>query len=126
MPQPPDIFWPDEDDDSDIWFPADFLDDDATDDDIETLHDIQRMVGKSVQEIIEPFDDIIKSGRAGTVRGVRFGSGSEALLWLFRRGIFLYSSLVKFGDGSWGVAIGESERPLTGGQEEATENDIPF
>lgn len=118
-----DIFNPDYDDDDDSWFPVDFLDDDADENDIETLHDIQHMVGKSIREIIEPFDDIVKSGRAGTIRGVRFGSGSEALLWLFRRGIFLFSSLVQFSDGSWGVAIGQSERPLT---ESEPLNDIPF
>lgn len=121
---PSDLFDPDDDDAPDFWFPVDFLDEDATEDDIETLHDIQDMVGKPIQDIIEPFEDIAKSGRAGTLRGVRFSSGSEALLWLFRRGIFLYSSLVYFTDGSWGVAIGSSERSI--GDTESVPDDIPF
>lgn len=123
-PRDNDLFNPDDDDSDDYWFPSDFLDDDTSQDDLELLFDIQRIVGKSVQEIIEPFDDIVTSGRAGSVRGVRFSSGSEALLWLFRTGIFLYSSLVKFSDGTWGVAIGDSERPLTGEQE--VDVDVPF
>lgn len=112
------------DDDDDNWLPADFFDEDMDDEDMDTFSDIQRMVGKSIREIIEPFDDIAKTGRAGTVRGVRFSSGSEALLWLFRRGIFLYSSLVRFNDGTWGVAIGTSERALEDAGD--TPDDVPF
>ncbi len=103
--------------------PAGFFDDDADDDSIQTLHDIMDLVNKPISEIIEKFDDIAHTGRAGTVRGVRFSSGEEALLWLFRRGIFLYSSLVQFGDGTWGVAIGSSERPIG---EAEVEVDVPF
>lgn len=114
---------PDADDEDDSWLPPDFFDDDMSDEDLQDIHQIQDLVGKPVSDIIENFDDVASSGRAGTVRAVRFGSGSEALLWLFRRGIFLFSSLVRFGDGSWGVAIGESDRPL---KEEVPKDDIPF
>ena len=103
--------------------PEGFFDDDADDESIGTLHTIIDLVNKPISEIIEKFDDIAHTGRAGTVRGVRFSSGEEALLWLFRRGIYLYSSLVQFADGSWGVAIGSSERSITGQEAEV---DIPF
>lgn len=121
-----DVFEPDDDDENDYWYPVDFLDDDISDDDIEALHDIQGLIGRSVQDIIEPFDHVARTGRAGTVRGVRFSSGSEALLWLFRRGIFLYSSLVRFDDGTWGVAIGSSENAGSNNTEEEPLGDIPF
>lgn len=123
---PKDLFdWDSEDDDPDYWFPVDFLGDDIDDDDIETLHDIQKMVGRPIQDIIDTFDHVASTGRAGEVRGVRFSSGSEALLWLFRRGIFLFSTLVQFPDGSWGVAIGSSENTPSG-DGEAEPIDIPF
>lgn len=120
-----DLFYPDSDDEDDFWFPLDFLDDDITDDEIDQLHQIQDLVGQSIQNIIQPFEEVARSGRAGDVRGVRFGSGSEALLWLFRRGIFLYSTLVKFPDGSWGVAIGNSPAVAPSGGDENVA-DIPF
>jgi hypothetical protein len=120
-----DLYNPDFDDEDDYWLPADFLDEDADEDDIDTLHQIQKMVGQPIQNIIDDFDHVAQTGRAGTVRGVRFSSGSEALLWLFRRGIFLYSTLVKFSDGSWGVAIGDSPNiEPTGGDDNVA--DIPF
>jgi hypothetical protein len=123
---PKDLFdWDEGNDEDDLWFPSDFLGDDTDDDDIETLHDIQKMVGRPIRDIIDTFDNVAKTGRAGTVRGVRFSSGSEALLWLFRRGIFLYSTLVQFPDGSWGVAIGSSENVVSN-DGEAEPDDIPF
>lgn len=104
-----DMFWPDEDDESDYWFPADFLGEDTDDDDIELLHNIQDVMGQSVKGIITDLAGLSAEGMAGNLRGVRFASGSEALIWLFRRGLFLYSRLVQFGDGTWGVAIGSSQ-----------------
>lgn len=103
------MFYPDMDDDDDYWFPADFVDKDISDSDVELLHNIQRVMGQSVQNIIVSSDDFFGSGRENTLRGTRFSSGAEALIWLFRRGIFLYSSLVRFPDGTWGVAIGSSQ-----------------
>jgi hypothetical protein len=118
-----DLFEFDEGGEDDSWIPADFFDLDTSEDDMDTIHEIQDLIGKPVSQIIEDADQVYSSGRAGSVRGVRFSSGSEALLWLFRRGIFLFSSLVRFSDGSWGVAIGESERPL---KQEKPQDDIPF
>lgn len=103
-----DIFGDDYVDDGDDWLPSDFFDDDITDDEIDRIHQIQDLVGQQIKDIIEDFNHVARTGRAGDVRGVRFSSGSEALLWLFRRGIFMYSTLVRFPDGSWGVAIGDS------------------
>jgi hypothetical protein len=125
LPHPPnsDLFDADDDDLPDGWLPPDFFADDIDEDDMEQLGEIQRLTGRSFEQLIEPFDDIVKTGRAGTVRGTRFASGSEALLWLFRTGIFLYSSIVRFSDGTYGVAIGDSGRPLQGSNEQ---NDIPF
>jgi hypothetical protein len=120
-----DLWNSDFDDEADDWLPLDFLDDDTSDDDIDQLHDIQRMVGQPIANIIDTFDHVARTGRAGEVRGVRFGSGSEALLWLFRRGIFLYSTLVKFPDGTWGVAIGNSPNVAPSGGDD-NDADIPF
>lgn len=120
-----DLYNPDFDDEDDFWLPVDFLDEEATDEDIDTLHQIQHLVGQPIQNIITDFDSVARTGRAGDVRGVRFSSGSEALLWLFRRGIFLYSQLVRFPDGSWGVAIGNSPNiEPSGGDDNVA--DIPF
>ena len=120
-----DVFWPDDDDEPDYWFPADFLANDISDSDVELLHDIQRVMGQSVKGLITTFDDLASTGRAGQLRGTRFSSGSEALIWLFRRGIFLYSSLVQFDDGSWGVAIGSSEGE-SGGETDVSQEGLPF
>lgn len=120
-----DLWNPDFDDDDDSWLPVDFLDEDATDDEIDQLHQIQQLVGQSIQNIIEDFEQVARTGRAGNLRGVRFGSGSEALLWLFRRGIFLYSTLVRFPDGSWGVSIGDSPTVAPSGGD-GNVSDIPF
>lgn len=118
-----DIIEPDDDDESDGWLPPDFFADDISEEDMDALGEIQHLTGRSFEQLLEPFDDIVNTGRAGTVRGTRFASGSEALLWLFRTGIFLYSSIVRFADGTYGVAIGDSGRPLEGPDEQ---NDIPF
>lgn len=116
------IDW-DGDDENDYWLPADFLDDDASEEDIDTIHNIQDMVGRPISDIIDSFETVARSGRAGDVRAVRFSSGGEALLWLFRRGIFLYSTLVKYPDGTWGVAIGDSPSPAAPAE---AESDISF
>lgn len=118
-----DLFNPDFDDEDDYWLPLDFLSDDATDTDIDQIHNIQDMVGRSIQDIIETHEQVLRTGRAGDLRAVRFSSGGEALLWLYRRGIFLYSTLVRYDDGSWGVAIGDSP-----GVDARTDvqGDIPF
>lgn len=110
-----DLFNPDFDDEDDFWFPPDFVPDDMGDDDIDRLHNIQELIGSSVKEIIDTFDHVLTSGRGGDLRAVRFSSGAEALLWLFRRGIFMYSTLVQFPSGEWGVAIGNSPQPVTTG-----------
>lgn len=120
-----DVYNPDFDDDDDSWFPLDFVPEDFDEDDIDRLHDIQGLVGQPISQIIDTFDHVAQTGRAGQVRGVRFSSGAEALLWLFRRGIFMYSTLVKFGNGEWGVAIGDSPAPI-GGTEVNVDADIPF
>lgn len=121
-----DLTYPDDDDFSDDWFPSDFMPDDIDDDDVETLHDIQRMIGLPITGMISTYDDEIEQGRGGQMRAVRFSSGAEALLWLFRRGIYLYSSLVKFSDGSWGVSIGSSDKGSDNDAGSEPDNSIPF
>lgn len=119
-----DVFYPDDEDgDGDEWFPADFLADDTDDDDIELLHNIKHVLGGSLNGLITNMEGLANEGMAQNLRGVRFSSGSEALIWLFRRGLFLYSRLVNFGNGTWGVAIGSSQGNDT---PEEQEGDIPF
>lgn len=121
-----DLFYEDGDDEDDLWFPVDFLPEDISDDDIDTLHDIQSMIGLPISGMIATEDQINQTNRAGQLRGTRFASGAEALLWLFRRGIYLYSSLVRFPDGSWGVAIGSSEKKDKQESDSGGTDDIPF
>lgn len=127
MSRDDDLFFEDDSEGADDpWFPVDFLPEEISDDDIETLHDIQHLIGLPISGMIATQDDINKTGRAGQLRGVRFSSGAEALLWLYRRGIYLYSSLVQFPDGSWGVAIGSSENKKGSNDTEVAADDIPF
>ena len=89
--------------------PDGFFPDDADEDDINYALDIRRVTGRPVDDLIKSFEKLNLEGRANQLRAVRFGSGFEALTWLFKRGIFLFSSLVQFSDGTWGVAIGSSQ-----------------
>jgi hypothetical protein len=90
------------------YMPEGFLPDDASEDEITTLSHIRDIIGQPFGDLVATYDQILGEGRAGQVRAVNFSSGSEALLWLFRRGIFMYSSLIHYKDGTWGVAIGDS------------------
>ena len=94
------------------YFPEGFLPDDLSEDDIETLADIRDIIDRPFAELVRTYEDLAASGRAGQVRATNFSSGTEAMLWLFRRGIFMYSNIVQFKDGSWGVAIGDSPSPV--------------
>lgn len=93
------------------YFPTGFLPEDASDDDIETLADIRDVIGRPFSDVVSTYERLANEGRAGQIRATNFASGMEAMLWLFRRGIFLYSDIVQFKDGSWGVAIGDSPKP---------------
>lgn len=90
------------------YLPEGFLPDDLSEDQSELFGDIRDVLGRPVGQLVASYEDLAESGRAGQVRATKFSSGLEALLWLFRRGIFLYSNLIQYPDGSWGVAIGDS------------------
>jgi len=103
--------------------PQDFFPDDFTQEDYETLEDIRNASGRPFADFVTDYSTLVQSGGAGTVRAVNFASGAEALIWLYRRGIFIYSSIVRFSDGSWGVAIGNSPQPEQTG--DVTQSSLP-
>lgn len=90
-----------------------------TDDQLEDIERIEALTGRPLSDFIKSFDQLQKDGEAGNLRGNRFGSGMEAILWLFKIGVYAFGKVVDFGDGLWGVAIGQSGKhsPDTGQSE---------
>lgn len=111
-------------------FPTDFLDSEDGDEIIEDLKLIRAAVGAPLQPLVTNLQTLTDRGQASSLRGVRFTSGAQALVWLFHRGIFLFSNVVQMGDGTWGVSIRNSDPQPTGGEgvEDAggDDNDIIF
>lgn len=91
-------------------FPDSFLGSEDGQQVIDELKDIRKAVGSPLQPLISDLETITKRGQAADLRGIRFASGSQALLWLFHRGIFLFSNIVQMPDGTWGVRIGRSDQ----------------
>ena len=88
--------------------PDDFFADDADDADVQFALDFRNLAGQPINNLITTIEDLTEQGRVDQLRATRFGSGNEALKWLVRRGIFLFSKVVRFQDGTWGVSIGET------------------
>lgn len=122
-----DLLYPDDRDDNGGGEFEDFLPDDAGEADIEYLGKVRDVIGRPISELFSTVEALQQVGQVGDLRGVRFGSGYEALRWLFQRGLFLYSKLVKMSDGSWGVAIGTSQTQETPDDvEEGNDDDLIF
>lgn len=86
-----------------------FLPDDATDSDINWLNGIQEEMGKNLSQIIRTPEQLESRGQIHDLRGMRFNSGYEAVRWFFTVGLFRWTSLVPFSDGSWGIAIHQTD-----------------
>jgi hypothetical protein len=106
-------------------FPPDFLDSEDGDTIINDLKLIRAAVGSPLQPLVSDLKTITEKGLAPSIRGIRFSSGAQALVWLFHRGIFLFSNIVQMGDGTWGVSIRNSD-PVDWGDVEEGEDDIVF
>ena len=101
---PDDSFWDFHPED----LPEGFFSDDATESDLDWTLGMRNQMGRNFDELFAPIDKLIGEGRGNQLRAVRFGSGYEAFRWLIRRALFIYSRIVWFPDGTWGVAIGET------------------
>lgn len=105
MPIDLDIFGDTEPEDESLPNWAGFLPDDATDNDINWLNGLQEKLGKNISQLIKTPDDLQSKGQLSDLRGMRFGSGYEAMRWMMSVGLFRWTSLVPLSDGSWGIAI---------------------
>lgn len=108
-------------------FPDDFLGDEPDEHIFDDLREVRAGVGSPLRPLITDFETIQSRNQAHQMRAVRFTTGAEALIWLFRRGIFLFSNVVRFEDGTWGVRIGSSDSPPdAGGEGDTGSDDIIF
>lgn len=107
-------------------YPSDFLDSEDGDTIIEDLKLIRAAVGSPLQPLITNLSAITEKGYASSLRGIRFTSGAQALVWLFRRGIFLFSNVVRMPDGTWAVSIRNSDPVDSGDLSEGDEDDLVF
>lgn len=99
--------------------PSGFYPDDMTDAQAEYANLIREVLGQPLADLVIPTEEIASNPQASAnLRASRFQSGLEAMIWLFKRGIFLYSSIIQFSDGTWGVAIGDSPGASGGNQSE--------
>lgn len=90
-------------------FPSTFLDGEDGQGVIDDLKLIRAAVGSPLQPLVTDLDTLTARGHSASLRGIRFTSGAQALLWLFHRGIFLFSNIVQMPDGTWGVSIRNSD-----------------
>lgn len=105
-------------------FPTDFLDSEDGEAIINDLKLIRAAVGAPLQPLITDINTLTERGQTSSLRGIRFTSGAQALSWLFHRGVFLFSNVVRMADGLWGVSIRKSDPVVQGDMDDDT--DIVF
>lgn len=112
--------------DGETEWPDGFIGENATEEQFTDLENIRRAVGSPLQPLIASIEAITQRGQVGQMRGIRFATGADALIWLFHRGIFLFSNVVSFADGTWGVRIGDSTGAGSEGGEDNEQDSILF
>lgn len=129
MPLELDMFGDDEPEDNGLPNWEGFLPDDATDDDIAWLNEAEELIGKNLSRLIQTPEELESMGLLHDLRGMRFGSGYEAIRWLVTVGLFRWTSLVPLSDGSWGIAIHSTnpeEQDTTNDMEEGNDDGLIF
>ena len=94
--------------------PDGFFSDDATDEDLQKVANIRKAVGRPLDQLFATVEQIKQRGEAGQLRGIRFASPADALIWLYTTAIFHFSNVVDMGNGLWGVRVGTSDKAPSG------------